>query len=100
MMISTSIRSSTDDGCRITPAAPPGRKRNYWGGTGSQLKRQTKPNGEQQIYVDPNYSGLAKKPLGLDPFRVRNGTLSIVASRTPPDLKAAAVRQSLHRRAS
>jgi beta-glucanase (GH16 family) len=61
----------------------------YWGGTGSQLKRQTKPNGEQQIYVDPHYSGLAKQPLGLDPFRVRNGVLSIVANRTPPELKAA-----------
>ena len=61
----------------------------YWGGTGSQLKRQTKYNGEQQIYVDPHYSGLGQKPLGLDPFRVRNGVLSIVASRTPPELKPA-----------
>lgn len=61
----------------------------YWGGTGSQLKRQSKYNGEQQIYVDPHYAGLAKKPLGLDPFRVRNGVLSIVASRTPPELRAA-----------
>jgi beta-glucanase (GH16 family) len=60
----------------------------YWGGSGSQLKRQTKSNGEQQVYVDPHYSGLAKKPLGLDPFRVRNGVLSIVASRTPPELKS------------
>jgi hypothetical protein len=58
----------------------------YWGGQGSQLKRQTKPNGEQQIYVDPRYAGLAQQPLGLDPFRVHNGVLSIVASRTPPEL--------------
>jgi beta-glucanase (GH16 family) len=58
----------------------------YWGGPGSQLKRQTKPNGEQQIYVDPRYAGLAQKPLGLDPFRVHNGVLSIVASRTPAEL--------------
>lgn len=61
---------------------------NYWGGEGSALKRQTKPNGEQQIYVDPRYAGRASTPLGLDPFRVRNGVLSIVASRTPPELKA------------
>jgi len=61
----------------------------YWGGSGSELKRQTKSNGEQQIYVDPHYSGSAKKPLGLDPFRVRDGVLSIVASRTPPELKEA-----------
>ncbi len=61
----------------------------YWGGARSQLKRQTKYNGEQQIYVDPHYRGLALRPLGLDPFRVRNGVLSIIASRTPPELQAA-----------
>jgi beta-glucanase (GH16 family) len=61
----------------------------YWGGARSQLKRQTKYNGEQQIYVDPHYRGLALRPLDLDPFRVRNGVLSIVASRTPPELQAA-----------
>jgi beta-glucanase (GH16 family) len=60
---------------------------NYWGGEGSALKRQTKSNGEQQIYVDPRYGGRAATPLGLDPFRIRNGVLSIVASRTPPELK-------------
>jgi beta-glucanase (GH16 family) len=60
---------------------------NYWGGEGSALKRQTKANGEQQIYVDPRYAGRASSPLGLDPFRIRNGVLSIVASRTPPELK-------------
>jgi beta-glucanase (GH16 family) len=60
----------------------------YWGGAGSDFKRKTSWNGEQQIYVDPRYSGRASIPLGLDPFRVRNGVLSIVASRTPPDLKS------------
>jgi beta-glucanase (GH16 family) len=61
----------------------------YWGGARSLLKRQTKYNGEQQIYVDPHYRGLALRPLGLDPFRVRGGVLSIIASRTPPELQAA-----------
>ncbi|HEY7845152.1 MAG TPA: glycoside hydrolase family 16 protein [Bradyrhizobium sp.] len=61
----------------------------YWGGAHSQLKRQTKYNGEQQIYVDPHYRGLALRSLDLDPFRVRNGVLSIIASRTPPELQAA-----------
>ena len=61
----------------------------YWGGDGSDFRRKTNWNGEQQIYVDPHYAGSAKKPLGLDPFRVRNGVLSIVASRTPPELKDA-----------
>lgn len=60
----------------------------YWGGDGSELKRQTKTNGEQQIYVDPRYSGRATTPLGLDPFRIRNGVLAIVASRTPPELSS------------
>ncbi|MGA7806500.1 glycoside hydrolase family 16 protein [Bradyrhizobium sp.] len=60
----------------------------YWGGDGSELKRQTKYNGEQQIYVDPRYSGRAATPLGLDPFKVKDGVLSIVASRTPPALKS------------
>ena len=59
----------------------------YWGGDGSDFKRQTKYNGEQQIYVDPRYAGRATTPLGLDPFRIRNGILSIVASRTPPEFK-------------
>jgi beta-glucanase (GH16 family) len=59
----------------------------YWGGDGSDFKRKDSWNGEQQIYVDPRYGGRANTPLGLDPFRVRNGILSIVASRTPPELK-------------
>jgi beta-glucanase (GH16 family) len=60
----------------------------YWGGDGSDFKRKTSWNGEQQIYVDPRYGGRASIPLGLDPFRVRDGILSIVASRTPPALKS------------
>jgi beta-glucanase (GH16 family) len=60
----------------------------YAGGEGSELERKSKYNGEQQIYVDPRYRGMASTPLGLDPFIVRNGILSIVASRTPPTLKA------------
>jgi len=60
----------------------------YWGGEGSDFKRKTSANGEQQIYVDPHYAGRGTTPLGLDPFRVEDGVLSIVASRTPPELKA------------
>ncbi|MDO9562490.1 MAG: glycoside hydrolase family 16 protein [Bradyrhizobium sp.] len=59
----------------------------YWGGEGSDFKRKTAWNGEQQIYVDPRYGGRGTTPLGLDPFRVRDGLLSIVASRTPPEFK-------------
>jgi Glycosyl hydrolases family 16 len=60
----------------------------YWGGDGSDFKRKTSANGEQQIYVDPRYAGRGSVPLGLDPFRIRAGVLSIVAKRTPPELKA------------
>ena len=59
----------------------------YWGGDGSDFKRKTAWNGEQQIYVDPRYGGRTTTPLGLDPFKIRDGVLSIVASRTPPALK-------------
>jgi hypothetical protein len=60
----------------------------YWGGDGSDFKRKTAYNGEQQIYVDPRYGGRETTPLGLDPFKIRDGILSIVASRTPPALKS------------
>src|SRR5216117_2063503 len=53
----------------------------YWGGDGSDFKRKTTYNGEQQIYVDPRYGGRSTTPLGLDPFKIRDGVLSIVASR-------------------
>jgi beta-glucanase (GH16 family) len=59
----------------------------YWGGEGSDFRRKTNYNGEQQIYVDPRYGGRETTPLGLDPFKVKDGILSIVASRTPPSLK-------------
>ena len=56
---------------------------------GSPAKRTLQGNHEQQLYVDPGYRGTASKPLGLDPFRLRNGVLSIVAQRTPPELRGA-----------
>jgi beta-glucanase (GH16 family) len=59
----------------------------YWGGKGSNIKRQFAPAGEQEIYVDPLYRGLSdRKPLGLNPFKHENGVLKIVASRTPPEM--------------
>ncbi|HEY3791938.1 MAG TPA: glycoside hydrolase family 16 protein [Bradyrhizobium sp.] len=59
----------------------------YWGGAGSDFKRKTSANGEQQIYVDPRYAGRGAVRLGLNPFRIHDGVLSIVATRTPPELK-------------
>jgi hypothetical protein len=60
----------------------------YWGGEGSDFRRKTTYNGEQQIYVDPRYGGRATTALGLDPFKIQDGILSIIASRTPPALKS------------
>jgi beta-glucanase (GH16 family) len=37
--------------------------------------------------VDPSYRGTAPQPLGLNPFRVNGGVLSIVAQRTPPEFR-------------
>ena len=59
----------------------------YWGGDGSDFKRKTSANGEQQIYVDSRYAGRGTTPLGLDPFKTHDGILSITATRTPPELK-------------
>ncbi|WP_145927682.1 family 16 glycosylhydrolase [Bradyrhizobium neotropicale] len=44
--------------------------------------------GEQQVYVDPSFSGLpgsqaASAPLGLDPFSIQNGHLVITAQPLP-----------------
>jgi len=47
----------------------------YWGGDGSDFRRKTSWNGEQQIYVDPRYGGRETTPLGLDPFKVNDGTV-------------------------
>jgi hypothetical protein len=59
----------------------------YAGGEGSVLGRKTKYNGEQEIYVDPGYEGRGMVPLGLDPFKVQDSVLSIVARRISSDLK-------------
>ncbi len=58
----------------------------YWGGVGSDGKRTLSTNGEQEIYVDPKYSGLGKTPLGLNPFSVGSGGLTITAQKTPTNL--------------
>src|SRR5258705_5263879 len=63
----------------------------YWGGEGSDFRRKTSYNGEQQIYVDPRYGGRETTPLGLDPFIVLDGVLSITARRAPPARKTRVV---------
>ena len=41
-------------------------------------------NGEKQVYVDPQVAGKGREPLGIQPFAIRDGVLSITADRTPP----------------
>ncbi|WP_085314386.1 glycoside hydrolase family 16 protein [Derxia lacustris] len=57
-----------------------------WRGAELALNRTLAGNHEQQIYVDPAYAAGTGKPLGLDPFRIQDGVLSIVAERVPPRL--------------
>ena len=58
-------------------------------GDGSHLgldRRSLPTNGELQLYVDPDISG-PRGSLGLNPFSLRNGVLSITAVPTPPEIK-------------
>jgi beta-glucanase (GH16 family) len=41
-------------------------------------------DGEQQVYVDPLYTGSANIPLGLNPFSIVNGVLQIQAAIPDP----------------
>jgi len=52
-------------------------------GTYSWQSRTLTPNHEQQIYVDPNYAGKGTTPLGINPFAITNGELTIHAGKTP-----------------
>jgi serralysin len=57
----------------------------YQGESGPQAytSRTLTSNGEQELYVDPSYQGTATTALGLNPFSVSNGILTITASKAP-----------------
>jgi beta-glucanase (GH16 family) len=63
---------------------------NYWFGNQSDWSSRTCPdNAELEIYVDPSYAGDGTTALGVNPFSVSNGVLSITANPTPSaDLSA------------
>ncbi len=44
-------------------------------------------NGELQVYSDRGFRGTASAPLGIEPFRVVNGTLEIIGDRAPESVK-------------
>jgi len=60
-----------------------------WRGYDLATNRTLVGNHEQQIYVDPGYAAGSGQPLGLDPFRIDHGVLSIVAERVRPEHAAA-----------
>jgi Ca2+-binding RTX toxin-like protein len=43
---------------------------------------------ESEVYVDPDYAGSGSKALGLDPFSVKDGVLSITAAPIDPALQS------------
>jgi len=67
-MISTNTRCRMVGGCRTIPERRLAGSA-LLGGDGSDFKRQTKTNGEQQIYVDPRYTGRATKAIGARPLQ-------------------------------
>ncbi len=68
-------------------------KTNFMSGNQSGANDYTSRNlptgGELQIYVDPNYAGTGSTALGLNPFSISSGVLTITAAATPTaDLSA------------
>jgi len=58
---------------------------NVWKTTFNGGTRTLVGNNEQEIYVDPDYWGsYGVGPLGLNPFSVQNGVLTIAARPAPP----------------
>ena len=53
----------------------------YLGADWGIVKRTLSGTGEEEIYVDPSYAGTGTAPLGLGPFVVRAGVLSITVNR-------------------
>ena len=55
-----------------------------FGGWGSEASHTIAAyTGEQEIFVDPSYAGSGKTALGLNPFSVNNGVLSITPGLVP-----------------
>ena len=52
-------------------------------GAQSYSSRTLTNNAEQEIYVDPTYQGTSSTALGLNPFSISNGILTITASKAP-----------------
>ncbi len=54
------------------------------GGNNALINHTLQQNGEAEIYVDPLFPGTGTTPLGLNPFSINNGVLSITANVATP----------------
>jgi len=68
-------------------------KTNFASGTQNSTEtgyasRTLTPNHEQQLYVDPTLTGTGTTALGLNPFSIQNGVLSITAAKADPALQS------------
>jgi serralysin len=63
-----------------------GAQNSIWNGYTS---RTLTPNHELQLYVDPFLTGTGSTALGLNPFHIDNGVVTIHAGRTAPAIESA-----------
>ncbi len=63
-----------------------------WGTTRDALASRQLPT-DAQIYIDPAMKGAGTKPIGVSPFSIDDGVLTITASPTPEALKSALFNQ-------
>ena len=79
-------RTFLDDFTTFTPGAPPWRHlfdRKYSDDT---IERRTLgDNKEEQVYVEPSFTGTGDAPLGLNPYATKDGILRITGSKAPKD---------------
>jgi beta-glucanase (GH16 family) len=59
-----------------------------WNTTFSNGARSLYSNNEGEAYLDPAFSGTSSQPLGIDPFSISNGVLTITAQPTDPAMAA------------
>lgn len=61
---------------------------NLGGSPDSVWTYQIQGNGEAQVYADPNFRGASDHDLGINPFSIDNGILTITAQEMTPDQQA------------
>lgn len=64
-----------------------------WGATRDSLGSRQLAT-DAQVYIDPSMKGAGNSPIGISPFSINDGVLTIKASPTPESLKAALYNQN------